>query len=184
MTYAVENMIFRNRMKTVALYFIIWLTVSMTACGSTPEIIDCSETEGSAGPGTSDEPDNNNSMKIKMTLDGRTVTATLADNAAARDFMSRLPLEVEFEDYNRTEKIFYPSPNLNIEGVERGCAPAPGDITIYVPWGNVAIFYKGWSQSNDLIRIGSIDDDGIEALKGTGSIRVNIQKESSDESGQ
>ena len=34
------------------------------------------------------------------------------------------------------------------------CTPAPGDITIYVPWGNVAIFYKNGSRSNDLIRIG------------------------------
>ena len=168
-------------MKTVTLYFILSLTMSMTACGSEPEIMNRPDTEEPSGSGTNNKP-NNNSMKIKMTMNGRTITATLVDNAATQDFISRLPLEVEFEDYNRTEKIFYPSPKLNINGVKRGCAPVPGDITIYAPWGNVAIFYKSWSQSNDLIRIGSIDGEGIEVLKGAGSVTVKIEKESNNES--
>lgn len=168
-----------------ALYLLLMIALPLTACGSEPEKINRPETEEPSAPDTSDEPDNdNNRMKIKMTVDRRTITATMADNAAARDFISRLPLEVEFEDYNRTEKIFYPSPKLNIDGVKRGCAPVPGDITIYAPWGNVAIFYKSWPQSSELIRIGSIDGDGIETLKGAGNIIVKIEKDSNNESGQ
>ena len=84
------------------------------------------------------------------TVGNRTITATMEDNAAAQDFLSRLPLEVTLNDYNNiTEKIFYPSPALTTAGVPRGCAPVPGDITIYVPWNNVAIFCKSGSQSND-----------------------------------
>lgn len=116
-------------------------------------------------------------MKIKITVGQRVVTATMADNAAAQDFVSRLPLEVTLNDYNNTEKIFYPLPKLSIEGVKRGCAPAPGDITIYVPWGNVAIFYKKWSQSSDLILIGSIDGDGIRALNVPGDLTVRFERE-------
>lgn len=109
--------------------------------------------------------DNNTSMKVKMTVGGRTVTATMEDHAAGRDFLARLPLEVTLADFNNTtEKIFYPSPALTIEGVTRGCAPVAGDITIYVPWGNVAIFCKNWPQSRDLVRIGHIDGDGISVL--------------------
>ena len=118
------------------------------------------------------------SMKVNITVGDRTITATMEDNAAGRDFLSRLPLEVTLNDYNNTtEKIFYPNPALTTEGVTRGCAPTPGDITIYAPWGNVAIFCKSWSHSNDLIKIGRIDGNGIEALAVGGDIRVKIEKQ-------
>ena len=90
------------------------------------------------------------SLKIGITVGSRTITATMEDNAAARDFLSRLPLEVTLSDYSNAEKIFYPSPALTTSKVARGCTPAPGDITIYVPWGNVAIFYKNGSRSNEV----------------------------------
>lgn len=100
------------------------------------------------------------------------------NNAAAADFLSRLPLEVTLNDYNNiTEKIFYPSPALTTAGVPRGCAPVPGDITIYVPWNNVAIFCKSGSQSNDLIKIGRIDGDGINALNVPGNVAVKFERQ-------
>ena len=118
------------------------------------------------------------SLKMNITVGDRTLTATMEDNAAGRDFLSRLPLEVTLNDYNNTtEKIFYPGPALTTEGVTRGCAPTPGDITIYVPWGNVAIFCKSWSHSNDLIKIGRIDGDGIEALNIGGDIAVKFERQ-------
>ena len=104
-------------------------------------------------------------------------TKHVADTAAARDFLSRLPLEVTLNDYNNvTEKIFYPSPALTTGGVTRGCTPVPGDITIYVPWGNVAIFCKSWSHSNDLIKIGRIDGNGIGVLGVAGDISVKFER--------
>lgn len=119
------------------------------------------------------------SMHVKITVGNRTITATMEDNAAAQDFLSRLPLEVPLNDYNNiTEKIFYPSPALTTTGVTRGCAPVPGDITIYVPWNNVAIFCKSGSQSNDLIKIGRIDGDGIDALNVPGNVAVKFERQS------
>lgn len=118
------------------------------------------------------------SMKVNITVGSRTITATMEDNAAARDFLSRLPLEVTLNDYNNiTEKVFYPSPALTTTGVTRGCAPTPGDITIYAPWNNVAIFCKSWSQSNDLIKIGRIDGNGIEALSVAGDVAVKFERQ-------
>lgn len=118
------------------------------------------------------------SLKVKISVGDRIISATMEDNAAGRDFLSRLPLEVTLNDFNNTtEKIFYPEPALTLEGVKRGCAPVPGDITIYAPWGNVAIFCKNWSHSNDLIRIGHIDGDGISALTTGGDIKVKFEKQ-------
>lgn len=117
------------------------------------------------------------SLKVKISVGDRIISATMEDNAAGRDFLSRLPLEVTLNDFNNTtEKIFYPEPALTLEGVTRGCAPVPGDITIYAPWGNVAIFCKNWSHSNDLIKIGHIDGDGISALTVGGDIKVKFEK--------
>lgn len=57
----------------------------------------------------------NETLKINITVDGKTVTATLIDNSASRDLVSRLPLEINLEDFNNTtEKIFYPKPSLNL----------------------------------------------------------------------
>ncbi len=118
------------------------------------------------------------SRKVKISVGDRTITAMMEDHAAGRDFLSRLPLEVTLNDYNdTTEKIFYPDPALTTEGVARGCAPAPGDITIYAPWGNVAIFCKSWPHSSDLIKIGRIDGNGIEALTVKGDIKVKFERQ-------
>lgn len=118
------------------------------------------------------------SPNVNISVGDRTITATMEDNAAGRDFISRLPLEVTLNDYNNTtEKIFYPDPALTTEGVTCGCAPTPGDITIYAPWGNVAIFCKNWPHSDDLIKIGRIDGDGIEALNIGGDIAVKFERQ-------
>lgn len=128
-------------------------------------------------PSDPDTPDAT-SLKVNIIVGNRTITATMEDNAAAKDLISRLPLEVTLNDFNNTtEKIFYSEPALTLEGVTRGCAPVPGDITIYAPWGNVAIFCKNWSHSNDLIKIGHIDDDGISALTVGGDIKVKFEKQ-------
>ena len=152
-------------MKKLLLIPLLLLTVlSMAACGG-----------GDDEPFRPGQPET--STNVKITVGNRTITATMEDNAAARDFLSRLPLEITLNDYNNmTEKIFYPDPALTTEGVTRGCAPTPGDITIYAPWGNVAIFCKSWSHSNALIKIGRIDGNGIEVLSIAGDIPVKIER--------
>ena len=161
-------------MKKFLLIPLMLLTVmSMAACGGSDDDPVMPET-----PETPEQPETpTTSMKLNITVGSRTITATMEDNAAARDFLSRLPLEVTLNDYNNvTEKIFYPSPALTTGGVTRGCTPVPGDITIYVPWGNVAIFCKSWSHSNDLIKIGRIDGNGIGVLGVAGDISVKFER--------
>ena len=173
----------RNGMKKLLLIpmmLLVTTILSMAACESPdaePFTPGQSETPGQPEtPGQSETPDAS-SLTVNITAGDRMITATMENNAAARDFLSRLPLEVTLNDYNHvTEKIFTPSPVLTVEGVTRGCTPVPGDITIYVPWGNIAIFCKDWPYSNDLIKIGHIDGNGIEALSVAGSIPVKFER--------
>ena len=168
--------------KLLSIPLMLLTVLPMAACGGSddePVKPGRPEIPEQPGEGDDDEPETPGipSLHINILVGDRTVTATMEDNAAARDFLSRLPLEVTLSDYSNAEKIFYPSPALTTSKVARGCTPAPGDITIYVPWGNVAIFYKNGSRSNDLIRIGRIDGNGIEALSIPGSLSVRIERQ-------
>ncbi len=114
-------------------------------------------------------------MKIRLTLDGKRVEATLLDNATARDFLSLLPITLTLEDYNATEKIGYPPRKLSTASAPAGVDASVGDIAYYAPWGNLAIFYKDFGYSRGLIGLGRIES-GIEALSVPGSLEVTIER--------
>ena len=113
-------------------------------------------------------------MKIRMNVEGKTITATLADNDTARDFASLLPLELTLTDYAATEKISDLPRRLSTEGAPRGIDPSLGDLAYYSPWGNLAIFYKDFRYSSGLVKLGRIDS-GLEALERSGSLRVRME---------
>ena len=113
-------------------------------------------------------------MKIRLTLNGQSTTATLDDNATARDFLSMLPLTLTLEDYASTEKIAYPPRKLSTQGAPAGIDPEVGDITYYAPWGNLALFYKDFGYSTGLIRLGRFDA-GVEALSGRDTLNATIE---------
>jgi hypothetical protein len=114
-------------------------------------------------------------MKIQLELDGSVLTATLADNAAARDFASLLPLRLTLKDYAATEKVADLPRKLSTQGAPAGFDPDIGHITFYAPWGNLAIFYKDFGYSAGLVNLGRIDS-GIAALQRPGPLQVTIRK--------
>lgn len=102
-------------------------------------------------------------MKIRVIVDGQTLTATLDDTPVARDFASLLPLELTLSDYNATEKVSDLPRKLSLNGAPRSYQPSAGDITHYAPWGNIAIFYRPFRDSTGLVRLGAFDGS-IEVL--------------------
>lgn len=126
---------------------------------------------GGCTPAPGDAP------KIALIIGEQRLTATMEDSAAARAFLKLLPVSTTLEDFNNTaEKIYYPAQRLSAEGCRPGCAPEPGDIAIYLPWGTVAIFCKPVSYSRDLLLIGRLDGDGIRALQIPGDIEARIER--------
>lgn len=113
-------------------------------------------------------------MKIRLTINGHSTTATLDDNATARDFLSMLPLTLTLKDYASTEKIAYPPRKLSTQGAPAGIDPEVGDITYYAPWGNLALFYKDFGYSAGLIRLGRFDA-GVEALSARDTLNATIE---------
>jgi len=112
-------------------------------------------------------------MKLKITIDEKVLTATLVDNPTTRDFLSLLPLTLTLTDYNNTEKISDLPKKLSVKNAPAGYKPSIGDITLYAPWGNLALFYKDFSYSSGLIWLGKIDS-GAEILKAAGPIKARI----------
>ena len=114
------------------------------------------------------------SMKIRIKVEDKVLTATLRDSKTARDFVSQLPLTLTLEDYASTEKISDLPRRLSTEGAPSGSDPSVGDIAFYAPWGNLAIFYRDAGYANGLIILGKIDGDAA-AFNVPGSLKVTIE---------
>lgn len=114
--------------------------------------------------------------KIKLTFEGNEIYALINNSKAGDDFLSLLPLSVKAEDFNSTEKIFYLSKKLNTQNEPDGINPKAGDITYYAPWGNIAIFYKNFRYSNNLIYLGKFENtsdiEKLSNIKGNFDIRI------------
>ena len=125
---------------------------------------------------TTDPPSEATEKKLKMTVNGQVVLITLYDTPTANALYAALPMELNFSDYNGTEKIAYPPEALPTEGEPDGCDPDVGDLCLYAPWGNLCIFYQDFRYSQSLIKLGHIES-GMELLTGTsGDFAVTLER--------
>lgn len=113
-------------------------------------------------------------MKIRMTMAGQIITASLEESDSARDFFAMLPLTLPLEDYAETEKIAYLPRKLTTQTAPEGIDPQVGDIAYYAPWGNLAIYYRDFGYSSGLIRLGRITS-GLDALTAQPSGTLTIE---------
>jgi len=102
-------------------------------------------------------------MRIKISVANTVMTATMLDNATSRDFMSLMPITLTLKDYAGTEKVSDLPRKLSTQGAPSGSDASVGDITLYAPWGNLAIFYRDFGYAGGLIVMGKVDS-GIDKL--------------------
>jgi hypothetical protein len=112
--------------------------------------------------------------RIHVIVGDETLSATLDDTPAGRDFAALLPLELTLSDYNATEKVADLPRKLDTRDAPASYTPKTGDVTYYAPWGNLAIFCKPFRTSNGLIRLGAFDGP-IDTLLKDGPIPVRIE---------
>ena len=72
---------------------------------------------------------------IRISIQGQTLIAQLADNPTAHDLADQLPLTLTFRDFNSVEKIADLPRPLTSEGVPAGADPDVNDIGYYAPTG-------------------------------------------------
>jgi len=115
-------------------------------------------------------------MKIRLKVGNKVLTATLADNKTARDFVSLLPLTLNMNDLFGREKFGHLPRAISEEG-KRTHACAIGDIAYWSPGPDVAIYYQQDGEKipdPGIIAIGKIDS-GVEALNVRGSVKVTME---------
>ena len=115
-------------------------------------------------------------MKIKINVGGKTVTASLADNATARDFVSVLPLNLSMKDLFGREK-YGDLPKALSENGPRKNRYEVGDIAYWSPNQQFAVYYHQDGESipaPGIIPIAKMDA-GTEAFNVSGSVKVAIE---------
>lgn len=115
--------------------------------------------------------------KVRIVSGSHEAIIALYDNPVSRDFASLLPLEVTFEDYAGTEKITYLPRKLQPTGGVSG-SQAEGDFTYYSPWGNLAVFYKGYGKASGLYILGKIESgkEWLGSRRGNFNARIELME--------
>ena len=115
-------------------------------------------------------------VKININIGGKILTATLADNATARDFASVLPLNVSMNDLFGREK-YGDLPKALSENGPRKSKYEVGDIAYWSPDRQFAVYYHQDGESipsPGIIPIAKIDA-GAAAFNVPGSVKVTIE---------
>jgi len=95
---------------------------------------------------------------LSITVNARTVTAQLGDNAATTSLLAQLPLELYFADFGGQEKIArIPSP-LALDGLPTGGSAEPGTIGYYAPDQSLVLYYDSVGYYPGIIPLGVFDD--------------------------
>lgn len=93
-----------------------------------------SATPASPGATPRASPTAGDEILVSLTTADAEIVVRIADNPTSADFVSMLPLTLEFQDFSSMEKISYLPRELTIEG-SNGQPPVNGDLIYFVPWG-------------------------------------------------
>jgi len=109
--------------------------------------------------------------RMWMTVGERRFAITLADTAAARAFVARLPLTLDMAELNGNEK-HADMPQVLPTHAERPGTIENGDLMLYGS-STVVIFYKTFRSSYSYTRLGRVEDpNGLSQALGTRNSRV------------
>jgi hypothetical protein len=115
------------------------------------------------------------STKIRIRIGRRTLTATVARNATARDFLSLLPLSLRMRDFQAQEKTA-PLPRALARGGTPRYRFSAGDIGYWPPGPDVVVYYRrGAVPDPGLVLLARLDSSA-RAFSVPGSVRVRMER--------
>lgn len=94
---------------------------------------------------------------MRITIDGTVVRGELWGNPTANSLIAKLPLTLDFRDFNALEKVATVTPPLSMDGMPSGDDPEPQDIGWYAPSGELVLYYGDVGYWNGIARIGRLD---------------------------
>lgn len=128
----------------------------------------------SATPGTPNQQED--PMKIDITIGEQRFQATLADSAAARDLIAQLPVTLDMVDHGAVEKTGpLPAP-LSLDGQPEGADPDVGDVGYYAPGNDFVLYYGDQSYYPGIVVLGRLSGDAAQRISGLhGSITATVE---------
>ncbi len=111
-------------------------------------------------------------IKISVKANGNTTVFELNNSPAARDLYAQLPLSITVENYSDNEKIFYPPKKLNTTDTPLADGGRAGTLAYYAPWGDVVMFYRGFSSAPGLYELGHVTSGSEYIPEMSGSIQI------------
>lgn len=127
-------------------------------------------------------PENRSSMeqeKIKITVNSQIFTATLSDQAAAKELKELLPITIPMIELNGNEKYYeftnsFPTNSSKVETIKCGDLMLYGSKTL-------VLFYQSFSTPYRYTKLGTINDTkGLAATLGSGNVTVTFELENAN----
>ena len=113
--------------------------------------------------------------KIRIRIGRRTLTATVARNATARDFLSLLPLSLRMRDFQAQEKTA-PLPRALARGGTPRYTFSAGDIGLWPPGPDLVVYYRrGTVPAPGLVLLARLDSSA-RAFSMPGTVRVTFER--------
>lgn len=153
---------------------VMCMTFSLSACGTESADYEPSDTVTPETSASQEENDNNNDdnmvTKMKITVNGRSLTATLENNVTAKAIAEKLPMTLNMMDLYGREMCYrfsesLPTDNARTRGYE------VGEIVYYAPMHSFVIMYAQNGEHFQMQSIGRIDS-GVEIFDGIGDVDV------------
>lgn len=170
-------------MKRLFLISLALAVISAAACGKNDDPF-LSGQPGQPGQTTEGEDDNNENQEndmgndtIRLTVNGRSFTATLIKNSSTEALKQRLAqgdIRIRMNDYGNMEKVG--SLGFSLPRNDRQTTTGPGDLILYQ--GNSLVIYYDTNSWN-FTRLGHVDgvstrEEMLKLLGGTGEITLTI----------
>ena len=135
--------------------------------------LDGLESAGGAGEGAAGVAPDAAAM-VRLTVSDRAFAVELADTPAARDFATRLPLSLAFDELNGNEKFTYLDAPLSTQPSNPGTIHQ-GDVMLFGD-NCLVVFYDTFSTNYQYTRIGRIADaDGLAAAVGKSQAEMTFE---------
>ena len=163
-------------MKAAILTFLSCFILTLSACEKIPVPPELEEQqEGQKQPednGQQNGNENTQSMTMNITAGGKTITATLADNATAKALAEKLKSGSVTVEMKANGFEHYGPLGFSLERHDEQVAAVSGDIMLY-NGNNICVFYgnNSWSYTP----LGKVDGktaDELKAFFGSGTVSV------------
>lgn len=119
-----------------------------------------------------------NTIKLKISIGNKVLSATLIDNVTTQAFVKMLPLTIHMTELYNNEKYGHLSSKLPGKAIKPGTIQA-GDLMLWdADYKCLVLFYKTFKSPYSYVKLGTVDKpDELENFLGSGNVKIKFELE-------